>query len=287
MGSAALTDALERVESVRPATRRAERAAARRHEGVSTTTWSTRCHESGLYRAFVPLELGGLGLTLPDGVEVVRAVSTFDASVGWAFGITSGGPLFGRLLDEDEFKALFSEPRVAVAGSLNPLTGRAEPVDGGFRFTGTAQYASGCKHATWIVAGRVGSSRRTALVRRRATRAGRRRDPDGRGAHQRHLVGDRHASDRKQRLHDRPRRRARGPGLLVVRRGAALRHRNVRADSAPHAVRSAACGIGRRARRVAHSDSSSTSRWRSARPAWARCSQSGPTRRWRSARPRG
>ncbi len=106
-----------------------------------------------MYRALVPVELGGLGLTLPEGVEVVRAVSTFDASVGWTFAITSGGPLFGRLLDEHEFKSLFSAPRVAVAGSLNPLTGRAEPVDGGFRFTGTARYASGCKHATWIVAG--------------------------------------------------------------------------------------------------------------------------------------
>ena len=151
MGSAALTDALERVESVGPLI--AERAASAEARGCLDDDVVDALHESGLYRAFVPLELGGLGLTLPEGVEVVRAVSTFDASVGWAFGITSGGPLFGRLLDEDEFKSLFSEPRVAVAGSLNPLTGRAEPVDGGFCFSGVAQYASGCKHATWIVAG--------------------------------------------------------------------------------------------------------------------------------------
>lgn len=151
MGSTALADALARVESVGPLiVERAESAEAR---GCLDDDVVEAMHESGLYRTLVPVELGGLGLTLPESVEVVRAVSTFDASVGWTFGIMSGGPLFGRLLDEGEFRTIFSEPRVAVAGSLNPLTGRAEPVDGGFRFSGTAQYASGCKHASWLVAG--------------------------------------------------------------------------------------------------------------------------------------
>jgi alkylation response protein AidB-like acyl-CoA dehydrogenase len=151
MGSAALTDALARVEQVGPLI--VDRAASAEARGCLDDDVVDALHDGGLYRAFVPVELGGLGLTLPEGVEVVRALSTFDASVGWAFGITSGGPLFGRLLDQHEFEEIFRAPRVAVAGSLNPLTGRAEPVDGGYRFNGVAQYASGCKHASHLVAG--------------------------------------------------------------------------------------------------------------------------------------
>ena len=101
MGSAALTDALERVESIGPLiVERAESAEAR---GCLDEDVVDAMHDRGLYRTLVPPELGGLGLTLPESVEVVRAVSTFDASVGWTFGIMSGGPLFGRLLAEDEF----------------------------------------------------------------------------------------------------------------------------------------------------------------------------------------
>ena len=40
-----------------------------------------------------------------------------------------------------------------MSGSLNPTTGKAVPVDGGFRFSGTAMFASGCRHASWLMVG--------------------------------------------------------------------------------------------------------------------------------------
>lgn len=151
MTRTAFADAIANVERTGPLI--LERADSAEAKGCLDDDVVEALHEAALYRMFVPVELGGLGLDLPEGVEIVRVLSTFDASVGWAFGITSGGPLFGRLLDEEDFEAIFGEPRVAVAGSLNPLTGRAERVDGGFRFTGVAQYASGCHHASHLVAG--------------------------------------------------------------------------------------------------------------------------------------
>ncbi len=40
-----------------------------------------------------------------------------------------------------------------MAGSLNPTTSKAEAVDGGYRFSGLANFASGCRHATWLMVG--------------------------------------------------------------------------------------------------------------------------------------
>src|SRR6478735_3473106 len=110
-------------------------------------------HETQLFRALVPEELGGLGLTLPESVEVSRQMSIYDASAGWTLSILGSGPVFGRFLTQSIFEEIFGDRRAALAGSLNPLNGRAEPVPGGFRFSGSAQYASGCCHANWLMAG--------------------------------------------------------------------------------------------------------------------------------------
>ena len=71
--------------------------------------------------------------------------------------ILGSGPLFGRFLEQDAFDELFADPRAVIAGSLNPLGGVAEPTADGYCFTGTATYVSGCRHASWLMAGRLGA----------------------------------------------------------------------------------------------------------------------------------
>ena len=39
--------------------------------------------------------------------------------------------------------------RAVMCGSLNPLGGRAEPIPGGYRFSGHATNVTGSHHATW------------------------------------------------------------------------------------------------------------------------------------------
>ena len=151
MASAGLTAALDSAHAVGPLI--VERADAAEQRGCLDDDVVDALRAGGLFGAFVPTELGGLDLTLPEVTEIVRTLSTYDASVGWVYAITSGAPLAARLLARSAFDELLRDPHPIMAGSLNPTTGRAEAVDGGFRFTGTAMFASGCRHAAWLMAG--------------------------------------------------------------------------------------------------------------------------------------
>jgi hypothetical protein len=101
---------------------------------------------------FVPTELGGLGLTIPEAVRVFERVSALDASTGWTLIILNSGALFARFFPEQVFATVGRDPTALIAGSLNPLAARAEPVDGGYLFSGRATYLSGSAHARWIMA---------------------------------------------------------------------------------------------------------------------------------------
>ncbi len=151
MTDTAFADALDAAHAVGPLI--LERADAAEHRGCLDDDVIAAMREHRLFRVLVPHDLGGLDLTIPQAVEVVRTLSTYDASVGWTYAIGVGGPLIGRFLDRQAFEAIFADPDTLVAGSLNATAGRAEIVDGGYRFSGTAPFASGCRHASWLMAG--------------------------------------------------------------------------------------------------------------------------------------
>jgi indole-3-acetate monooxygenase len=104
---------------------------------------------SGLNRVLLPRDMGGGGLTLPEMLPVIEELAKADASAGWTFAICGGGPLFGMRLAREAFHEIFSDPGARVAGSLAP-TGRAVPVDGGYRFSGLVTFASGAWNASWL-----------------------------------------------------------------------------------------------------------------------------------------
>ena len=130
-----------------------ERADAAEQRGCLDDDVVEALRSRGLFGALVPSDFGGLDLTIPDVTEVVRTLSTYDASVGWTYAITSGAPLAGRMLSRSAFEDIFRDSHPLMSGSLNPTTGKAVPVEGGFRFSGTAMFASGCRHASWLMVG--------------------------------------------------------------------------------------------------------------------------------------
>ena len=109
-------------------------------------------HEGGLFRVFLPREMGGGEFTIPDTMRLSEAVSRIDASAGWNFSICSGGPLFGHNLSKAAFEEIYGDPRGVTAGSLNPMSGQVSRVEGGWTFSGKAPYASGSAHATYLMA---------------------------------------------------------------------------------------------------------------------------------------
>lgn len=108
--------------------------------------------EANLFAMFVPQNLGGIGLTIPEGVLVLERVASFDASAGWTLAILADGALFARFFPPAAIEAVGDGRAGLIASSFNPATVRAERMNGGFSFSGTATYLSGSAHAEWIMA---------------------------------------------------------------------------------------------------------------------------------------
>jgi alkylation response protein AidB-like acyl-CoA dehydrogenase len=107
--------------------------------------------EAGLFRILVPRDMGGGGLTIPDSLRLCEEVSRFDGSAGWNLAICASGALFGYNLSRAAFEKIYGDPLGATAGSLNPMTTQVVAVEGGWRFSGKATYASASAHATYLM----------------------------------------------------------------------------------------------------------------------------------------
>ena len=112
-------------------------------------------HDAELFRMLAPVELGGFGLTIPEGITVIERIAEHDASTGWVFAILAGGALFARSFAPEAFASVYGPKLGLAAGSLNPVATRAEAIDGGYRFTGRATYLSGSAHAQWLMAAAI------------------------------------------------------------------------------------------------------------------------------------
>jgi alkylation response protein AidB-like acyl-CoA dehydrogenase len=82
---------------------------------------------------------------------VIEATSYIDPSAGWCLSIGNGGiALFGAFLAQEAIDQVFAGDRPPrVAGSLTP--GKAISVAGGYRVTGRWSWASGVRHAEWLI----------------------------------------------------------------------------------------------------------------------------------------
>jgi len=107
--------------------------------------------DAGCLRMLLPPSHGGIGVTLPEAMEVFAALSRSDASVAWTVANCSGAWCDFAGLPRATFDAVFTGADVTVAGVFAP-SGVADPVDGGYRVSGRWGFASGCLHADWLYA---------------------------------------------------------------------------------------------------------------------------------------
>src|SRR6202023_165244 len=84
-------------------------------------------HDSGLYRIFLPAEMDGGDLTIPQSLRVLEETASIDGAAGWILASGSGGPLFGSFVAREVFEKIFGDRRAVACGSLNP-TAQAIPV---------------------------------------------------------------------------------------------------------------------------------------------------------------
>jgi alkylation response protein AidB-like acyl-CoA dehydrogenase len=99
------------------------------------------------FKMFVPKELGGLSLSLPEILVVEECLSWADGSIGWVVTLCSGAGWFVGFLDPKIVDEILKDDLLCIAGSGAP-TGFANVTDNGYLINGAWKYATGALHAT-------------------------------------------------------------------------------------------------------------------------------------------
>lgn len=105
--------------------------------------------DAGLFRLWLPVALGGAGLSPPDFQEVVEAAAALDGSVGWLVGNGGGMARAGGYLPASSARAIFADRRAFIV-SATGATGRAVPTPTGYLVTGQWPFGSGAHHGTYF-----------------------------------------------------------------------------------------------------------------------------------------
>jgi alkylation response protein AidB-like acyl-CoA dehydrogenase len=108
--------------------------------------------KTGLFRLGTPKEVGGLEADVDTIQQVCEAVSFADGAIGWAFTQNTITGSYLSYIDPQHAKT-FAAMR-AGAGHFAPL-GVAHEEDGGYRVSGSWQFASGSGHAEYMGGGAV------------------------------------------------------------------------------------------------------------------------------------
>ncbi len=109
--------------------------------------------EAGLFRLVIAAAYGGAERHPADLLRVIEEVSRSDGSAGWCVMIAATSALFSGFLPEPVAREVYGrDPHVITGGAIAP-TGKALPVDGGYRLTGRWQWGSGTQNCQWIFGG--------------------------------------------------------------------------------------------------------------------------------------
>jgi alkylation response protein AidB-like acyl-CoA dehydrogenase len=103
-----------------------------------------------MFKMLVAESHGGLGLSVPDILPVLEALSAGDGSTGWVMMVAAVGQLLASRMPRAFYDQIFGEGPAPMMMGVGTPVGRADKVSGGYRVTGRWPFASGCQNAQWI-----------------------------------------------------------------------------------------------------------------------------------------
>ena len=147
-------DALELIERARSMIPRlAERAAQAEADGKIPEETIRELEEAGLLRVLQPKRWGGHEMDPRVFYSIQIALGEGCMSTAWVYGVMGVHywqlPLFPEQAQQDVWG---NNPSTRIASTYMPV-GKAEAVEGGYRFSGRWGFSSGCEHADWIFLG--------------------------------------------------------------------------------------------------------------------------------------
>lgn len=109
--------------------------------------------QAGFFRLLQPRAYGGLAADPAVFYAAVKEIAKACGSTGWVASVVGVHPWHLALFDQRAQEEVWGQdPKTLIASSYAP-TGKATPVDGGFRLSGRWHFSSGCDHAQWALLG--------------------------------------------------------------------------------------------------------------------------------------
>lgn len=131
----------------------AARAAEAERAGMVPVETVREMQEAGLFRVLQPRRWGGYELDPRVFYQIQTTLAEGCMSTAWIYGVIGVHnwqlPLFPEQAQQDVWSA---QSGTLIASTYMP-TGKAEPVEGGYRFSGRWSFSSGVEHCQWIFLG--------------------------------------------------------------------------------------------------------------------------------------
>jgi len=108
-----------------------------------------RLHEARLFRMLLPRSVGGDEVAPGLYAATLAELARHDGSLAWCVSIANSTGLIAAYLDLDIARTIFGDARATVAWGP-PNGSQAVAVPGGYRVSGRWDFASGCRHASWM-----------------------------------------------------------------------------------------------------------------------------------------
>jgi alkylation response protein AidB-like acyl-CoA dehydrogenase len=147
-------EALELIERARAmAPRLAERARAAEDAGLVQAETIAEMQEAGFFKVLQPKRWGGYEMDPRVFYSVQMALAEGCMATAWIYGVVGVHnwqlPLFPEQAQIDVWG---EDPTTLTASTYMPV-GKADPVEGGYKFSGRWSWSSGVEHCKWILLG--------------------------------------------------------------------------------------------------------------------------------------
>lgn len=109
--------------------------------------------EAGLYRVVQPRRFGGYELDLETLRRLAFEIGRGCTSTGWCYGLSAAASWVLGMFEEEAQHDVWGQDRDALLASCIAPTGKAVPVDGGYRLTGRWSFGSNSDNAQWLSLG--------------------------------------------------------------------------------------------------------------------------------------
>jgi alkylation response protein AidB-like acyl-CoA dehydrogenase len=104
---------------------------------------------SRLLRMLLPRSVDGDQTEPSVYLQAIEEIARHDASVAWNVFVANSSALIAAFLEPAVAREIFGHPSAILAWGP-PNASRAKAVAGGYRVNGTWDFASGCRHASWM-----------------------------------------------------------------------------------------------------------------------------------------